>query len=451
MNRRATAILWILFLSLGASGKAVDSMYVDLRLDCEEKKLYLFDFNGLNFNPYQDLVLIPGAINALAIKDTRFLYLGSKTTQVLPFIGQPGDTVVIEGSCSSIRASKIVSKMNLEYSDLVRRKKAESKEFGQYINRYRRDFRDSSKVKAVVSEMAEMDQRRLNYYQSMKSKNPFLANFYAADLYLSYQNHGGKYKNEIEYFTEEFFSFVDLKNEDYSRMPVLYEATNKYVNTLQKFIKDPEKLKMTINEQIRGIPKPSKAHQMVTGAIISATKKDHISTYAHYAEEFLEYYGKQYQADAQQLEKEMKELKKLMIGAIAPDLSLPDQNGDMLAISDFRGKFLLLDFWASWCGPCRRENPTVVKVYNEYKDKGFEVLSVSLDKSKEKWLAAIEADGLEWKHISDLKGWKSLASEVYKVKAIPRTYILDGEGRIIAKNLRGDALEKKMAELFAEE
>ncbi len=428
-----------------------DSMYLDLKLECEDDKLYLYDFNGLNFNQFQDIVLVPGELNALAISEVKFLYLGSKNTQVLPLLGQPGDTVVIEGNCSSIRASKVLSELNKEYAKIERRKKRESKEFGQYINRYRKYFRDSSKVKAVVSEMAEMDQQRLSYHQTLKESNPFLASFYASDLYLSYQNHGGKYENEIEYFSEEYFSFVDMGDDNYNRMPILYEAMNKYVNTVQKFIKEPEALKNIIGEQIVGIAKPSKAHQFVLGAIISATKKDHISVYAHYADEYLQYYGKQYQADGQRLEKEMNELKKLMVGAIAPDMSLPDQNGDTIAISDFKGQILLLDFWASWCGPCRRENPTVVKVYDKYKDQGFEVLSVSLDKTKEKWLAAIEQDGLEWKHMSDLKGWKSLATDVYKVKAIPRTYILDQEGQIIAKNLRGEALERKMEELFSEE
>lgn len=109
---------------------------------------------------------------------------------------------------------------------------------------------------------------------------------------------------------------------------------------------------------------------------------------------------------------------------------------------------MLVDFWASWCGPCRQENPNVVKMYNKFKDKNFEILGVSLDQSKDKWVAAIEKDGLVWKHISDLKGWQSAGGQAYQVSSIPATYLLDKEGKIIAKNLRGAALEKKLEEIL---
>lgn len=139
------------------------------------------------------------------------------------------------------------------------------------------------------------------------------------------------------------------------------------------------------------------------------------------------------------------------IGAIAPDLAFPDPDGNIRKLSDLRGKVVLLDFWASWCRPCRGENPHVVAMYQKYHDKGFEVFSVSLDRDKESWKRAIAADGLVWpNHVSDLKYWSSEAARTYGVSSIPSTFLLDQNGRIIAKNLRGEALSNALKQLFGE-
>ncbi len=136
-------------------------------------------------------------------------------------------------------------------------------------------------------------------------------------------------------------------------------------------------------------------------------------------------------------------------GAVAPDISLPTPDGDTLRLSDYKGHVVLLDFWASWCGPCRRENPNVVKLYEKYHDQGFEVFSVSLDKSKEKWVAAIEQDGLAWEaHVSDLAYWRSRAAKKYNVSSIPFTVLIDEEGKVIGTRLRGQGLEDKLHEIY---
>lgn len=140
--------------------------------------------------------------------------------------------------------------------------------------------------------------------------------------------------------------------------------------------------------------------------------------------------------------------KKTDIGKKAVDFIQSNTAGVPVSLASLRGKFVLVDFWASWCGPCRAENPNVLKAYQKFKDKNFEIIAVSLDDKKEAWLKAIETDGLPWIHVSDLKGWKNEVAALYDVKAVPQNFLLSPDGTILAKNLRGEDLEKELGRLI---
>jgi peroxiredoxin len=146
----------------------------------------------------------------------------------------------------------------------------------------------------------------------------------------------------------------------------------------------------------------------------------------------------------------LPKIKAVALGAVAPEFAEADTLGKMVNLTSFRGKYVLIDFWASWCGPCRAENPNVVKAFNRYKGQKFTIIGESLDRptGKDKWLAAIHKDGLNWTRVSDLKFWDSKVAGQYAVRGIPQNFLLDPDGKIIAKNLRGDDLEDKLEELF---
>jgi thiol-disulfide isomerase/thioredoxin len=137
------------------------------------------------------------------------------------------------------------------------------------------------------------------------------------------------------------------------------------------------------------------------------------------------------------------------IGAVAPVFTQNDVNGKPVSLADFKGKLVLVEFWASWCGPCRAGNPNLVKQYQMYKDKGFEIISVSLDNNKDKWIDAIAKDGLQWTHVSDLKGWSNEVGRLYGVRAVPQCFLVGRDGKIIGNTLRDETLNEKLASLFS--
>jgi thiol-disulfide isomerase/thioredoxin len=245
---------------------------------------------------------------------------------------------------------------------------------------------------------------------------------------------------------EEMIRKADLEDPENLRTDVW---TNRIATCFQKFGENDGDTWVAIGDKIINQTQPgSLARQVVYRAVSKGLQPLDQSGYTAAYE-----VAKRYQSEfpGAQADEFMKQFPPgpPSVGELAPDIVMEDRSGKMMKLSSLRGKVVLLDFWASWCGPCRHENPTVVKAYKRFEQKGFTVFSVSLDQNREKWLAAIEKDGLTWEnHVSDLKGWGSAGSALYKVSGIPATFLLDKNGKIVAKNLRGQALEDKLLELL---
>lgn len=260
---------------------------------------------------------------------------------------------------------------------------------------------------------------------------------------------GGK---EQEYYT----TYKNLMKTFGNKQQTLYQKYNEAmqkndaatVNKLQaEFATLNQQVKTTLKDMIKTHPSSP-----VSGYIIYQEFNNNPNISISELEEIVGYLDKKFLDTkfGKLAQQKLMQINGTSIGKKIMEFVQNDPNGKPVNIRDFEGKYVLIDFWASWCGPCRMENPYVVAAYNKYKDKGFTILGVSLDQNKNAWLKAIEKDGLTWTHVSDLKGWSNEVAQAFGISSIPQNILIDKQGIIIAKNLRGTALESKLRELFGE-
>ncbi|MCB0651277.1 MAG: TlpA family protein disulfide reductase [Saprospiraceae bacterium] len=348
-----------------------------------------------------------------------------------------------------MRSARITSALNTDYDILKTQLNDYNRDKQQLIRQIQQttnaDIINNLKVKLKV-----VDDQQLNLLDSLKKVNPYFARVVGLNIFPSYENYGQNYTNGLDYFANEFFQFADFKEEVYGRLPWTYEAFKSYATTLSSVGLPNDKHQQILDIALKRVPEGSDAYKLAIGGIMAALNQNNHENYSYFTQKFIDVFKTKDPETTARMQSELNRKKQLQVGGEAPDFSGKTPAGETLTLSDFRGKLVLLDFWASWCGPCRRENPNVVKMYNKYKDKGFDIIGISLDDNKDRWVGAIEQDGLDWHHISDLKKWQSEYAALYGVRSIPHTVLLDQEGKIIARGLRGAALESKVAEILGE-
>ncbi len=297
---------------------------------------------------------------------------------------------------------------------------------------------------AAEARLVNFGKSKTKLLDSLKTANPLLWRYASLQLTPDYLGQGV----ESEFYAKEYFRYADLSDKAFEDLPAVFSAFEMYTAQLLNMAIPHEKIVAYAEAQLAKIPADSRTFRRAMGGVISALKSSSSAQYPVLANKYINQFKGNSYGEVEGLQMEVLRAGTYLTGYEAPNLEGMTPDSSTYSLKQMRGKIVMIDFWASWCGPCRRENPNVVANYNKYKDKGFDILGVSLDRDMGAWRKAIEADGLPWRHISDLKGWQSSHAALYSVTSIPQTMLLDRDGKIIARNLRGEQLGEKLKEIF---
>jgi peroxiredoxin len=377
------------------------------------------------------------------------------------------DEKPINLTASALRLMETVqfkdSPINQEYSAFNQANEKMFLQMRNLIDRFQiamqaKNEKEAQGYKAQGDSLSKQGFEFLNQYASRKD---IIGNIARMSNFKEYEQSPlkSKYPDAKEYFIQERLKTVDFKDPINGYILNYFSTIYGFSDVLLTSLQYPvDEFIQTLEPFGKQIPAGSKSKEVYYQAILAAIRSANEANpgapelYLHYGKAFLEEFPKHIHQTklldyVAKIESSLPLNSK--VGDIAPDIVLKNPQKQEIKLSSLRGKYVLIDFWASWCRPCRAENPNVVKLYKQYKDKGFAVFSVSLDEKPNEWTAAIAKDGLTWPdHVCDFQVWLSTAAKNYGVKGIPKTILIDPKGKIIAKDLRGKRLEKRLAQLL---
>lgn len=438
-----TKYYWINFLAslLTWSIAIGQNLTINAHLsDClEEPGIFIFDGTAFVKTGENDQVRSqPG-----------FLYFGTNPNALkLIFVSGNETSLDIYGTCNAIPESTVKgSDAHLKFEELVKKARDLNIKSGRTKAVLQRSSVEEERNQKF-EELALINEEKKQLIQEASQASTLLEEIIKLNTYLDFIPGNSPQPNEVVYFMEEFFGQSDLSNLTILNNPFLFESFRNYTNTLIEIRIPQDILDQQLNGLLQSVHTNPQIKNMALGGIVSALGQKEHPSFLPFAETLYKNLLSQNAPSANLLKQKINEVGAFMPGGTPPDFTQLSPEGEAISLSQLRGKYLLLDFWASWCGPCRRENPNVVRLYQIYKAKGFEILGISLDNDRGRWLNAIEKDQLTWQHVSDLKGWSNDVAQLYGVTSIPKTILLDPEGKIVALNLRGEALENALKEIF---
>lgn len=425
-------------------------------------RLYLMEGGGyrlLASAPFkQENGVATATINS-GLSGQGFYMIGQAPNNLTSLILGAEQQVQISGNCNDFRQGLQVnnSPINAQLQAVSQQFTVLQQQSQNAINLLRVPTTGAAAQATARQQIQAVFDQQVRLYDSVKQANPFLGKVIALNLYRPFDpdNNPKNYPSELAHYGTEYLSFADLKDPDYNNIPLVNFHITNFVRNLFSGAVPKDEAQSYLNALLGRFNENSIAYKNALATTLQTLDQVRSTAYLDYGNLFLKKFPQDQQMGAaiqnrnEAYRAEAEAEKRLGLGATSPEINMPTPEGKNLKLSSLRGKVVLLDFWAAWCRPCRMENPNVVRLYNKYKSKGFDVFSVSLDRDRNAWLKAIQDDNLTWNHVSEVKYWDSQAARDYRVSSIPATFLLDREGKIIGKNLRGKALEQKLEEIFS--
>jgi peroxiredoxin len=430
---------------------------------CQAGSLSIYTLEG---NSLKTLTTLPlgsdGSLDTdVKLASDGFYWIGSTQRDIRTLVLVQGESLTLNGQCGAMAQAQVSNSPSNEA--FISLNQSFTRLQQSYDNLLRQVMMRPQSLNAQTrQQLNQLYSQMQQMVDSVKQTQPLFAKALAVGVAAPPPPESGNSdpKAGFDHYAGQYLPLADLSDPSYDHLPMLADQAGQFVLSLTQFFPDdPESVEQYLDKLLARFPENSLAWRNVLARTINMLEQSRFRGYETYARRYMAQYPtdpgvnrmQQVIPAIAQYYKQKDELdKQFAIGKEPPEIALPNPEGKILKLSDLRGQVVLIDFWASWCGPCRRENPNVKRVYDQYRDKGFEILGVSLDRDRGKWLKAIEDDGLEWLHVSDLKFWQSAAAQAYQVSAIPKTFLIGRDGKILGKDLRGPSLEQKLAEVFSE-